>query len=133
MIVIVIVVVIVIVIVAVIVIICNEYMYISSCLPLPYLILSCIEWTSITIAIIGMTLYDLVLHYHIISYLMFFYFISSADLISILFYSLLLNLIYHIVQYSISYQWMICVYLSVCPSVCIVISGLDCLSFCLYE
>ena len=35
---------------------------------------------------------------------MFFYFIPSADLISI-------------VQYCISYQWMICVYLSVRPSV----------------
>ena len=78
--------------------------------------------------------------YHIISYLMFFYFISSAYLISILFYSillyfksiwfdlilfssLLLNLIYYIVQYSISYQWMICVYLPVrlpvCLSVCL--------------
>ena len=79
---------------------------------------------------------------------MFFYFISSADLISILFYyilfysiqfyfisnrfdsiwfdlilfySILLNSIYYIVQYSISYQWMICVhpfvFLSVCLSV----------------
>ena len=71
------------------------------------------------------------LPFHIILYLMFFYFISSADLISnstlfqidliwfysILFYSILLNLIYYIVQYSISYQWMICVYLSVRPSV----------------
>ena len=70
--------------------------------------------------------------YHIILYLMFFYFISSADSISnstlfqidsiwlnsILFYSVLLNSIYYIVQYSISYQWMICVYLSVCLFIC---------------
>ena len=64
--------------------------------------------------------------YHIILYLMFFYFISSADLISnstwfqidlIWFDSILLNLIYYIVQYCISYQWMICVYLSICLSV----------------
>ena len=89
--------------------------FIISCLAL-----SCLELTSITTAIIGMTLYDLVLHYiiicHIISYLMLFNFISSADLISISFYStlfqidlillyfLLLNSIYYIVQYSISYQ-----------------------------
>ena len=77
----------------------------------------------------------------IISYLMFIHLFSSADLSSILFhlislfsillyfklirfdsilfYFILLNLIYYIVQYSISYQWMICVYLSVCPSVCL--------------
>ena len=75
----------------------------------------------------------LTLQYHIISYLMFFYFISSADLISILFhfiqfystlfqidfikfYSILLNLIYYIVQYSISYQWMI--FVSICLFIC---------------
>ena len=74
---------------------------------------------------------------------MFFYFISSADLISILFhliplfsillylklirfdlilfYFILLNLIYYIVQYCISYEWMICVYLSVRLSVCVFI------------
>ena len=119
------------------VIICNESMYISSCL-----VLSCLESTSISISIviIGMTLYELVLHYHIISYyiipyLMFVYFISSADLIFIVFYSILLyfklighvstlfdsillNLIYYIVQYCISYQWMICVCLSVYQFVC---------------
>ena len=78
------------------------------------------------------------LSYHIISYLMFFNFISSADLITIqfysilfyfisnrfdliLFYSLLLNSICYIVQYCISYQWMICVYLSVHLSVCVFI------------
>ena len=76
------------------------------------------------------------LPYHIISYLMFFYFISSADLLSIPFhsiqfyfisnwfssmefYSLLLNSIYYIVQHSISHQWMIFVYLSVHPSACL--------------
>ena len=115
----------------VIVIICNESMYISSCLVLP-----CLEWTSITIVIIGMTLYELVLHYHIISYhiscsyvlsllliwspfhSILFYFISF-QIHSIWFYSILLNSIYCIVQYSISYQWMICVYLSVCLSICL--------------
>ena len=69
---------------------------------------------------------------------LFFYFILSLLLLwspfysilfystlfqidSILFYFILLNSIYCIVQYSISYQWMICVYLSVCPSVCLFI------------
>ena len=113
--------------------------FILSCLVLPCLALVWVDkyyycyyrhdvvWARVT------------LHYHIIScyiisYLMFFYFISSADLISILFYSilfyfisnrfdlilfysLLLNLIYYIVQYSISYQWMICV--CPCPCVCV--------------
>ena len=58
--------------------------FILSCLVLPWC-----ELTGITTVIIGMTLYELVSHYIIISYLMFFYFISSADLISILFYSIL--------------------------------------------
>ena len=82
------------------------------------------------------------LSYHIISYLMFFDFISSADLLSIpfhsillnfksiWFYSLLLNLIYYIVQYSISHQWMICVYLSVHPSVYPSVCLSVCLSIC---
>ena len=125
---------IVIVVVIVIIIICNGSMYITS-----RIVLSWVEWTSITIVIIGMTLYELVLHYHIISYHMIshvfllylicwfdlhcilfysilFYFISNRfDLIP--FYSIQLNLIYCIVQYSISYQWMICVCLSVRASV----------------
>ena len=51
-------------------------------------------------------------------YSILFYFISNRfDLIE--FFSLLLKSIYYIVQYSISYQWMICVYLSVHPSVCL--------------
>ena len=109
--------------------------FISPCLALP-----CVELTSITIVIIGMTLYDLVLHYiiisyHIISHVLLLYLFCWFDLHCILFYSILfnfisnrfdlilfffisLNLIYCIVQYSISYQWMICVYLSVHPSVC---------------
>ena len=90
--------------------------FILSCLDFPFC-----EWISITIVIIGLTLYELVLHYITISYLMFFNFFFSADLISILFYSilfyiisnrfdlvlfysLLLNSIYYIVQYCISYQ-----------------------------
>ena len=108
---------------------------------LSYPVLSCLDLTSITTVIIGMTLYELVLYYHTISYhiilyLMCFLFylfcwfdlhsilfystlfqIDSIWLDLILFYSTLLNSIYYIVQYSISYQWMICVYLSVCLSV----------------
>ena len=80
------------------------------------------------------------LPYHIISYLMFFYFISSADLISILFYSILfyfisnrLDLIwfYSILFYSIEFDLLYCsvlylismndLCLSICPSVCLLI------------
>ena len=71
--------------------------------------------------------------YIIIWYLMFFYFMSSADLISIVFYSLFqIDLIWfdsilfssiefdflYIVQYSISYQWMICVCLTAYVFIC---------------
>ena len=126
-----------------------EY-FILPCLVLPFLALSCLESTSITIVIIGMTLYELVLHYNIISYhisctfILSLLLIWSADLISIVFYStlfqidwirfysiefdsILLNLIYYIVQYCISYQWMICVCQSICPSVCLSI----CLFICM--
>ena len=49
-------------------------------------------------------------------YCILFYFTSNwFDLI--LFSFILLNLIYYIVQYSISYQWMICV--CPCPCVCV--------------
>ena len=83
-----------------------------------------------------MSLSYITIPYHIILYLMFFYFISSADSIFnstsfqidlILFYPILLNSIYYIVQYSISYQWMICVSLSVRPSVCLYV----CLFICM--
>ena len=67
--------------------------FILSSLALSYLVLFCfvlswLEGTSITIVIIGMTLYELVLHYiiisyHIISYVLLFY-------LHILFYSILL-------------------------------------------
>ena len=76
--------------------------------------------------------------YHIISHVLLFYLFCWFDLYSIhsillyctlfqidsiWFFSLLLITIYCIVQYSISYQWMICVYLSVrlwdCLSVCL--------------
>ena len=95
----------------------------------------------------------LTLSYQIMSYLMFFNFISSADLISIPFHSIefysilvnfklfwfdliwlnsiLLNLIYYIVQYNISYQWMICVFLSM--SVCSFVRLSVCLFVYLYE
>ena len=138
-----IVIVVVIVIVIVIVIICNESMYISSHLVLPCfllscLVLSCLVLTSITIVIIGMTLYELVLHYIIISYHISCSFIVSLLLIwspfhLILFYFILLNSIYYIVQYNISYQWMICVYLSVRPSVCLSVCMNKFLSYCLSE
>ena len=82
--------------------------------------------------------------YITISYFMFFYLISSADLFSILFYStlfqidwigfdsirlntILLNSICYIVQYCISYPWMICVCLSIRPSVCLSV----CLFICM--
>ena len=65
--------------------------------------------------------------YHIKSYLLvsllliWFYSIlvkfNLFEIDSIQFDSIRLKLIYYIVQYSISYQWMICVYLSVCLSV----------------
>ena len=84
------------------------------------------------------------LSYHIISYLMFFYFISSADLISILFYSILLyfksiwfdlilfsSLLFYWIRYTILFsivshinEW----YVSVRPSVCLSV----CVSVCLY-
>ena len=108
-----------IVIVAVIVIICNESMYILSCLDLSSLALFCLEWTSITTVIIGMTLYDLVLHYIILSYLMSFYFISSADLISIdfiLFHSILFYWIRFTILFSIVShinEWFV----FICPSI----------------
>ena len=86
-----IVIVIVIVIAVVIVIICNESMYISSCLVLTCFLLPCLELTIITIVIIGMTLYELVLHYiiisyHIISHVFIFYLFCWFDLHSILLY-----------------------------------------------
>ena len=90
-------------------------------LVLSWLVLFCLEWTSITIVIIGMKLYELVLHYIIISYHISCFFILSLLLIWSPFYSILFNLIYYVVQYSISYQWMICVYLSVCLFVCLFI------------
>ena len=95
-----------------IVIICYESMYISSFLALPWLVLSCLEWTSITIVIVGMTLYDLVLHYIIISYLMFFYFISSADLFSILFYWIRFTVLFCIVSHT--NEWFVSICLSIC-------------------
>ena len=106
-------------IVIVVVIVCNESMYISSCL-----VLSCHELTSITIVIIGMKLYELLLHYitisyHIISsFLLCLLWISSPlyniQLYFNWFYSIDFDLSYF--QYCISCQWMICVYLSVCLS-----------------
>ena len=83
--------------------------FIMSSLALPCLVLSWVEWTNITIVIIGMTLYELVLHYitksyHIISYLMFFCFISSADLITIRFDYILFYWIRFTILFSIVSQ-----------------------------
>ena len=98
-----IVIVIVAVVVIVIVIICNEYMYISSCLLLSCLVSPCPEWTSITTVIIGMTLYELVLHYHIILYRILCFFILSLLLIWSPFYSILFNF-HSILLYSTLFQ-----------------------------
>ena len=79
--------------------------------------------------------------YHIISYVFLFYLFCWFDLHSIpfystlfqidliLFYFILLNLIYYIVQYCISHinEWMIWIYLPVHPSVCLS----DCLFICM--
>ena len=76
----------------------------------------------------------IIISYHMISHVLLFYLFCWFDLHCILFYSILfyfisnrfdlirfysiqLNLIYCIVQYSISYQWMIFVCLSVRPSI----------------
>ena len=141
---------IVIIIVAVIVIICNESMYISSCLDLPYLVLSWVEWTNITIVIIGMTLYELVLHYitksyHIISYHISCSFVLSLLLIwspfhTILFYSTLFQIdlfrIESILFYWIWFTLLFSVvshinewFVSICPSICLSV----CLCVYLYE
>ena len=112
----------------VIVITCNESMYISS-----RLVLSFLDLTSSTNVIIGMTLYELVLHYHIIfhdllSHLfcwlflqsILFYLISnwfdSIPLIWILF-TILFSIVPHINEWFVS----ICpsVYLSVLLLICI--------------
>ena len=107
--------------------------FILSCLALPCLVLFYLELTSITIVIIGMTLYELVLHYHIISYLMFFNFISSADLISILFCSILFyfisnwldSILFYLIEYVfIEFNLLHCsvlylIFVSICPSVCL--------------
>ena len=59
--------------------------------------------------------------YHIIWYLMFFYFMSSADLISILFYSIEFDLLYCSVLYLISMNDLclsVCLCLCVCLFIC---------------
>ena len=68
----------------------HTYTYEYMVLVMSHLVLSLLELTSITTVIIGMTLYGPMLLYNIISYLMFFNLISSADLFSILFYSILI-------------------------------------------
>ena len=69
------------------------------------------------------------LSYHISCSFLLSLLLIWSPFYSILFYSTLFQIdsIHCIVQYSISYQWMICVYLSVCPSVCSSV----CLSVCL--
>ena len=109
-----------------------------------YFILPCLA-----LPCLGETLYELVIHYHIILYLRFFYFISSADLISIPFYSILFYFISNwfdlIWFYSTLFYWIWFTilfsivshsnewFVSICPS----IRPSVCLSFwfsvCLYE
>ena len=105
---------------------------------LTYLALSCLilswcEWTSITIVIIGMTLYELVLHYIIISYHISCSYILSLLLIwypfhSILFYSTLFqidSILFHFIEFDLLYCSVLYVIsmndlcLSVRPSVCL--------------
>ena len=146
-------VIVVVVIVIVIVIICNGSMYISSSLALPYLDLSWVEWTSITIVIVGMTLYDLVLHYiiisyHIISHVLLFYLICWFDLDSILFhfilfYSILLYfksirfdlILFYWIRFTILFsivshinEWFVSICLSVRPSVYLSVCVLICMN-----
>ena len=104
--------------------------FICSCLAL-----SCHEWTSITIVIIGMTLYELVLHYIIISYHVSCSFILSLLLIwspfySILFYSILFYRIRFTILFSIvshTNEWFVSICPSVCPSICLSV----CLFICM--
>ena len=120
--------------------------FILSCLLLSSLVLSCLVLSWVDeyyycyyrhdVVWSRLTLHYHIISYHIISHVLLFYLFCWFDLHSTLFYlilfnstlfqidliwffSLLLNSIYYIVQYSISYQWMICVYLSVRLSVCL--------------
>ena len=61
----------------------------------------------------------IILSYHIISYLMFFYFISSAALFSILFYWIRFTVLFCIVSHT--NEWFVSVCPSVCSSVCVFI------------
>ena len=110
--------------------------FVLSCLALPWC-----EWTSITIVIIGMTLYELVLHYNIISYHILCSFILFLLLIWSPFYSILLYfksirfdsiLFYFILFYWIRFtilfsivshtsEWFVSIRPSVLPSVCLFI------------
>ena len=112
----------------VIVIICNQSMYISSCLAL-----SCLELTWLVLLLLlyawrCMSSFHIIVSYEIISYLMFFNLISSVDLFSILFYFFHLiwfNLIrFDWFRFTILFsilphinEWFVSIYLSVCLSV----------------
>ena len=91
------------------------------CLDLPCLVLSCAEWTSITIVIIGMTLYELVLHYHMLSYL-FCWFLHYCILFQI--GSIEFDLLFIIVSHI--NLWFV----SICPSVCLSVSLSVWISIC---
>ena len=130
------------------------YIYFIS----PCLVLSCLELTTITIVIIGMTLYELVLHYNIISCLMFFYlfcwFVLHSILLSlisnrfnsILFYFILktLNLIdwirFYWIRFTILFsivshinEWFVSICLFVRPSVCLSVCVFICMSMVLFS
>ena len=117
----------------------------SSCLALPCLALPWCEWTSITIVIIGMTLYELVLHYHIILYLITCFFIlflllirspillyfKSIWLDSILFYWIRFTVLFSIVSHI--NEWFVSICPSVCSSVCLSVWISSCFHFSFFS
>ena len=108
---------IVIVVVVVFVIICNESIH-----NLPWVGLIWFDLTSIAIVIIGMTLYELALHYHLISSFLLYFLLICSPLHSILLYFKLIQL------NSIRFCWIAFDFVSICPSVC---PSAVCLSVCL--
>ena len=127
--------------------------FIMSCLDFTSLALFCLvltwcELTSITTAIIGMTLYELVSHYitisyHIISDVFLFYLFCWFDFHSILFYSILLHFIsnrfdliwfdstlFYIIEFDLLYCSVL--YLISMNDLCLSIYPSDSLSVCLF-
>ena len=116
-----------------------------------YLVLPCLALTSLCYYMHDVVWARLILTlpYHIISYLMFVYFISSADLISIVFYSILFystlfqidliwfdSILFYWIRFTILFsivshinEWFVSICPSICPSVCVSV----CLFVYLYE